>query len=567
MQRDKGRPILPREPLKRTADNKWVHVTCSLWTPEIKYSNAKTLEVAEGIPLIPKARREQVCKLCKSSEGACVSCSHCSANFHIACSFQHGYTFGFDVTPVKGSRRDGVNIVTLGHASGKPETGILTAAIWCRDHSLSVIKTNVHILNEPVADGSGMIALQLFAQNYKQADLTLTGTARKASFLDELTKSVTLAQPVTPSTSTNRRISTSAAIRVGRTSSAGLPQQSEAQPSDALQSAPRNELPERRCAVCNIDVSPRWWKHEASPGTLPPPDRRLSIQAEVPHQNGIKPEIIPGTGDPMQIDSAVLPNGSAGPGQPAEGAATVVNGDERRDTTAHVLYDCNKCHWRIRNAPEELRKPVPEAERHPTPPPTLPSPPRRPPPAHHWNGLPNIGGMPSQQQLPGWAPYTNGAPLPAPQQPVQLSHHPGYHSSLPHQAPVPGYAMGAPHPHASRAPFGTPAPPPGPYGLNIVSNLPNGHSGHNGHPPPPSHGAARSPTHPQIHGIPRQADSPFTGAPSHIGAVYGHHHSSPAPTIQGQRPSTPRDVPQVAATPRIAHGASASPNVRNILND
>ncbi|CRK22334.1 hypothetical protein BN1723_012657 [Verticillium longisporum] len=36
-QEETHRPVNPREPLKRTFDNNWVHVTCAVWTPEIKF--------------------------------------------------------------------------------------------------------------------------------------------------------------------------------------------------------------------------------------------------------------------------------------------------------------------------------------------------------------------------------------------------------------------------------------------------------------------------------------------------------------------------------------------------
>lgn len=72
-----NRPVNPREPLKRTANNNWVHVTCAVWTPEVKFAKAKALELCEGIPSIPTARYDEVCKVCKTSEGACVSCHTC----------------------------------------------------------------------------------------------------------------------------------------------------------------------------------------------------------------------------------------------------------------------------------------------------------------------------------------------------------------------------------------------------------------------------------------------------------------------------------------------------------
>lgn len=76
-QEEMNRPVNPREPLKRTADNNWVHVTCSVWMPEIKFANALALGPSEGIPSIPRSRYDEVCKVCKKKGGACVTCHHC----------------------------------------------------------------------------------------------------------------------------------------------------------------------------------------------------------------------------------------------------------------------------------------------------------------------------------------------------------------------------------------------------------------------------------------------------------------------------------------------------------
>jgi len=78
-QEEMNRPVHPREPLKRTANNNWVHVTCAVWTPEVKFGNAKALEPSEGIPSIPSARYEEVCRACKKLGGACVACHSCRA--------------------------------------------------------------------------------------------------------------------------------------------------------------------------------------------------------------------------------------------------------------------------------------------------------------------------------------------------------------------------------------------------------------------------------------------------------------------------------------------------------
>lgn len=78
-QEELNKPVEPREPLKRTANNNWVHVTCAVFTPEVKFGNAKALEPSEGIPSIPSARYDEVCKACKQKGGACVACHACRA--------------------------------------------------------------------------------------------------------------------------------------------------------------------------------------------------------------------------------------------------------------------------------------------------------------------------------------------------------------------------------------------------------------------------------------------------------------------------------------------------------
>lgn len=79
-QQELNRPLNPREPLKRTADNNWVHVTCAIWTPEVKFGNAKALEPSEGIPSIPRSKYEEVCQVCTQQGGACVPCLQCKAS-------------------------------------------------------------------------------------------------------------------------------------------------------------------------------------------------------------------------------------------------------------------------------------------------------------------------------------------------------------------------------------------------------------------------------------------------------------------------------------------------------
>lgn len=77
-QEEMNKPVHPREPLKRTANNNWVHVTCALFTPEVKFGDAKALCPSEGIGSIDHARYDEECKICHLKNiGACVSCHHC----------------------------------------------------------------------------------------------------------------------------------------------------------------------------------------------------------------------------------------------------------------------------------------------------------------------------------------------------------------------------------------------------------------------------------------------------------------------------------------------------------
>lgn len=255
-----NRAPLPREPLKRTNGNNWVHVYCAVWAPEIRFSNWKTMEVAEGVQLIPQQRFEAVCKLCKNKDhqnrvrenaGACVNCFQCNASFHASCAFEAGYTFGFDVTPVKGSRKDQVTTATLGQ-----ETGALTAVIMCKEH---VVKNIVHPIAE-VEDEAGTTALQVYVENYKQADLTLTGTVRKAN-LAQLTRDKSQLSAFSAQNGARRESgahSIAAAVKRGGRTSTVNEMKADAEDGATDVSSSVDVPAARRCIKCDIDVTPKW---------------------------------------------------------------------------------------------------------------------------------------------------------------------------------------------------------------------------------------------------------------------------------------------------------------------
>lgn len=245
-QKQKGRPLYPREAVKVTASNNWMHITCAIWMPEIRFASSSRMEGIEGMGAVvaTPSRIDPTCKLCKTVDGACVSCHQCHANFHVGCAHEAGYIFGFDVSPVKGSRKDIVQSVNLGN-----ETGSLTSAIWCLEHS---VKTIVHDMAETV-DESGFNALQLFVQNYKQADLTVTGTARKAALLSQSTKAIS--QTATVSGNISRRGS----LVNGNSKNNGEESPSLVEESNHLKVANGVSASQvRHCVTCNVGTSLSW---------------------------------------------------------------------------------------------------------------------------------------------------------------------------------------------------------------------------------------------------------------------------------------------------------------------
>ncbi|KAL4925184.1 DNA-binding E3 ubiquitin-protein ligase SNT2 [Aspergillus undulatus] len=327
-----GKPVAPREPLKRTAGNNWVHVTCAVWTPEIKFSNAQELEPAEGFGLIPADRFRETCKICKLNKGACVPChfSGCNARFHIGCAFQAKYKTGFDVTPIKNSRRDSTTSMRLGD-----DVGAVTPAIWCPHHSVSPA---IHEIGRPAEDG--LNAIQLYARTYKQADLSITATVRRAAHIQQ---PVSVAQQ-SANASGRRSSHVNGTATLPVMTRDKLPAQDDNPDEMDIDSEPRSsqsvrsaELT-RKCVTCSTDFSPKWWTIDNSRWAAAPSNR-------TPPLNGV--------GSP--------PHGYRN----SQSSLPALNGDygSLGQDGSPVLYECHKCHLKRSKA----QPPTPEPRSSPYP--------------------------------------------------------------------------------------------------------------------------------------------------------------------------------------------------------
>ncbi|ORX63235.1 hypothetical protein BCR32DRAFT_293253 [Anaeromyces robustus] len=107
--------------VKLTFSNNWAHVLCSLFIPEVKYGNTRTMEPIEFINLIDEKKWKKKCCICDESYGVCVTChwKGCSKSFHVTCASTNHQRFSIE-------------------ESGR--NGNLYAAIYCFDHTKALLE-------------------------------------------------------------------------------------------------------------------------------------------------------------------------------------------------------------------------------------------------------------------------------------------------------------------------------------------------------------------------------------------------------------------------------------------
>ncbi|CAG8596661.1 13202_t:CDS:10 [Dentiscutata erythropus] len=80
--------ISKRGAFKKTNTNRWAHLLCALWIPEVGLSNPVYMEPIDNIEGIPRGRWKLKCYICEKKMGACIQCqnTHCCTAFHVTCA-------------------------------------------------------------------------------------------------------------------------------------------------------------------------------------------------------------------------------------------------------------------------------------------------------------------------------------------------------------------------------------------------------------------------------------------------------------------------------------------------
>lgn len=73
---------------KQTNTQRWSHLLCAIWIPEVTISNLTFMEPIVDIDKVPKGRWKLNCYICNQKMGACIQCGNknCYQAFHVTCA-------------------------------------------------------------------------------------------------------------------------------------------------------------------------------------------------------------------------------------------------------------------------------------------------------------------------------------------------------------------------------------------------------------------------------------------------------------------------------------------------
>jgi len=166
---------------KPTEGQCWAHVLCSVFMPDLKFTDASRLRLVEGISIIHEDRWSTRCSICSREGGTVLQCADCSDTwYHASCAWVQGHKFGFEM--VKGTQRANANVVTF-----KDYTGTMSAIVRCKKHEHPPSRRGSVFFDICETNEFGETALQVYCRKYKQAQVAQSyGLLRKARRLDSI---------------------------------------------------------------------------------------------------------------------------------------------------------------------------------------------------------------------------------------------------------------------------------------------------------------------------------------------------------------------------------------------
>ncbi|GAA6018993.1 hypothetical protein JCM8202_000634 [Rhodotorula sphaerocarpa] len=129
---DKEMPMTALDCMKETELSNYVHLLCAVWHRELQLGAPAIVSPVEAFTLLPPQRQQAVCTLCKQKDvGTTVKCEDCSKHVHVACAWNSGWKFAFEVQSVRNKKRPPKDAVLV---KFKETEGILQPCLWCPDH-------------------------------------------------------------------------------------------------------------------------------------------------------------------------------------------------------------------------------------------------------------------------------------------------------------------------------------------------------------------------------------------------------------------------------------------------
>lgn len=163
-----GDPDARPDAMKRTFEDNWAHVRCSVWIHDLVFGDVRALQPVEGIGFTP-GHGTISCIMCGTKFGVCVPCSHCDQYFHVGCAGRANYDFRIELEPATDP-----SILSIEFNNKRV---VAKPVIFCKKAN---VKPEINKVND-IDVKTGKTLLQLYIDTYKQSRSSLTGARKRAA--------------------------------------------------------------------------------------------------------------------------------------------------------------------------------------------------------------------------------------------------------------------------------------------------------------------------------------------------------------------------------------------------